>query len=144
MVGRSAGWHFSSHLPAFFYIWEAGRQVGRWALFIYQPYFTYGRQVGRLALLFLSVYVLLDLVGRSASRYFSFARLLPHRVGRSASWHFSSHLPAFFYIWEAGRQVGRWALFICQPSSTSGRQVGRLALLFLSDYVLFLPVKFGN
>ena len=85
---------------------------------------------------FSSDYILLDLVGRSASRHFSSASLLPHLVCRSAGWHFYSHLPVFFHIWWAGRHVGRLALLICQPSSTSGRQVGRLVLLFSSTSLL--------
>ena len=110
LVCRSAGWHFSSHMTAYYYIWYAGRQVGT-SLLIWLPTTTSGRKVGRLALLFSSACLLVHLVGRLALLFsygmqvgrlallFSYDCLLLHLVGRSAGWHFSFHLPAFLYIW---------------------------------------------
>ena len=134
---------------SFHFILRSRRQFGKLA-FLFSSASLLLHLVGRSALLFPSDYLLLDLVGRSASRHFSSASLLPHLVGRSAGWHFSSHLPAFFYIWSAGRLfsshpqevlLAQFSLYVhkggLKPDSfhfifRSGRQVGKPALLISS------------
>ena len=135
LLGRSASRHFSSaslllHLVGGSALLiclsssKPGKQVGRSALLlscVCQPSSTLGRQVGRSALLFPSHYILLDLVGRSASRHFSFASLLLHSVSKSARQYCS---PACLLLHLVGRSSGRRFFSLLYDFCTPGRQVG--------------------